>query len=45
LQDAGVREDQLDRVADVAIKDRWMKTNPRPIEGTATLRQLLADAY
>jgi maleylacetate reductase len=45
LRDAGVREDQLNRVADVAIKDRWMKTNPRPIEGTATLRQLLADAY
>jgi maleylacetate reductase len=45
LRSAGVRENQLDRVAEVAIKDRWMKTNPRPIDDVGTLRQLLTDAY
>jgi maleylacetate reductase len=29
LRDVGVREDQLDRIAELSMHDRWVHTNPR----------------
>jgi maleylacetate reductase len=45
LRDVGVREDQLDRIAEESMHDRWVHTNPRKIEGPATVRRLLDAAW
>ena len=45
LRDAGVREDQLDLIARESMHDRWVHTNPRPIEGPAAVRALLDAAW
>ncbi|HJS86529.1 MAG TPA: iron-containing alcohol dehydrogenase [Acetobacteraceae bacterium] len=45
LRDVGVREDQLDRIAETSMRDRWVHTNPRKIEGPATVRLLLEAAW
>lgn len=44
LRDAGVREAQLDAIADAAMLDRWIATNPRPLD-RGMVRALLAAAY
>ncbi len=45
LRDVGVTEDMLDRIAERSMHDRWTHTNPRPIEGPATVRMLLDAAW
>ena len=45
LRDVGVRPDQLDMIAENSMHDRWIHTNPRKIEGTAVIRELLDAAW
>lgn len=45
LRDAGVGAELLDRIAEEAMHDRWIHTNPRKIDGPATVRQLLDAAW
>ena len=45
LRDAGVSADLLDRIAEESMHDRWVHTNPRKIDGPATVRQLLDAAW
>lgn len=45
LRDVGVRPDQLDRIAAQSMHDRWIHTNPRKIDGPATVRALLDAAW
>jgi maleylacetate reductase len=45
LSDVGVKEDQLDLIAENSMHDRWVHTNPRNIDGPTTIRQLLDQAW
>src|SRR5271169_4089707 len=45
LRDVGVREDQLDLIAENSMHDRWIHTNPRKIDGPAVIRTLLDAAW
>jgi maleylacetate reductase len=45
LRAVGVREDQLDIIAEGSMHDRMVRTNPRTIEGPAVVRQLLDAAW
>ena len=45
LRDVGVKPEQLDAIAEGSMHDRWVHTNPRPIEGPATVRALLDAAW
>ncbi len=45
LRDVGVPPDQLDRIAEESMHDRWIHTNPRKIDGPATIRPLLDAAW
>jgi len=45
LREAGVKAELLDRVAENAMHDRWVHTNPRKIDGPAMVRQLLDAAW
>jgi maleylacetate reductase len=45
LRDVGVRRGQLDDIARLAMHDRWIHTNPRPIAGPAVVRELLEQAW
>lgn len=45
LRDVGVREEMLDEIAEKSMLDRWIHTNPRPIEGAGTVRKLLRAAW
>jgi len=45
LRDVGVREDQLDLIAENSMHDRWIHTNPRKIDGPAVVRTLLDAAW
>jgi len=45
LRDVGVRQDQLDQIAEESMHDRWIHTNPRKINGPATVRSLLDAAW
>lgn len=45
LRDVGVRQDQLELIAEAAMHDRWVHTNPRKIDGPATVRALLDAAW
>jgi len=44
LRDMGVEHAALDAVADAAMHDRWIPTNPRPLD-RAAVRALLEEAY
>lgn len=44
LRDCGVEESRLDAVADAAMHDRWIPTNPRPLD-RAAVRALLQQAF
>jgi maleylacetate reductase len=37
----GVGEDDLDAIAEGAMKTPWVPRNPRPIEGPAQVREIL----
>jgi maleylacetate reductase len=45
LRDVGVRAEQLDRIADESMHDRWVHTNPRKIDGPRDVRTLLDAAW
>jgi maleylacetate reductase len=45
LRDVGVRNDQLDLIAENSMHDRWIHTNPRRIDGPAVVRTLLDAAW
>jgi maleylacetate reductase len=45
LRDVGMRADQMDAVATGSMHDRWIHSNPREIEGPATVRMLLDAAW
>ncbi len=45
LRDVGVKEDQLDRIAELSMHDRWIHTNPRKIEGPPVVREILDAAW
>ncbi len=45
LRDVGVRADQLDRIAEESMHDRWVHTNPRKIDGPQAVRHLLDLAW
>ena len=45
LRDVGVKPEQLDEIAVNSMHDRWVHTNPRKIDGPATVRMLLEAAW
>ena len=45
LRDVGVKPEQLDRIAEGSMHDRWIHSNPRKIVGPATIRGLLDAAW
>jgi maleylacetate reductase len=45
LRDVGVKPEQLDRIAELSMHDRWIHTNPRKIEGPPVVRKLLDAAW
>jgi len=45
LSDAGVREDQLEAIADLTMGDGTIFTNPRPVEDPAEVLELLKKAF
>ncbi len=45
LRDVGVKEDQLDLIAENSMHDRWIHTNPRKIDGPGIIRKLLDAAW
>ncbi len=45
LREVGVKAEQLDEIAVNSMHDRWVHTNPRKIEGPATVRVLLEAAW
>ena len=45
LRDVGVKAEQLNTIAEGAMHDRWVHTNPRKIDGPATVRMLLDAAW
>jgi maleylacetate reductase len=44
LRDVGLAREALDAVADAAMHDRWIPTNPRPLD-RAAVRALLEEAW
>ena len=45
LREVGLDDDEgIEAVAEAAMHDPWIRTNPRPIEGVATVRMLLEAA-
>jgi maleylacetate reductase len=45
LRDVDVKAEQLDRIAELSMHDRWIHTNPRKIDGPAVIRELLDAAW
>jgi maleylacetate reductase len=45
LRDVEVKPEQLDRIAELSMHDRWIHTNPRKIDGPAVIRELLDAAW
>ena len=45
LRDVGVKQEQLDHIAEGSMHDRWIHTNPRKIDGPAVIRTLLDAAW
>jgi maleylacetate reductase len=45
LRDVGVEPEQLDRIAELSMHDRWIHTNPRKIDGPPVVRALLDAAW
>jgi maleylacetate reductase len=45
LRDVGVKREQLDRIAQESMHDRWVHTNPRRIDGPPAVRALLDAAW
>lgn len=45
LRDVGVREDQLDQIAEGSMQNNWVQANPVPVNTPAKLRAILHAAY
>ncbi|MGE0585186.1 MAG: iron-containing alcohol dehydrogenase [Flavobacteriaceae bacterium] len=45
LQDVGITYDDLDRLAELTMRDRWVPTNPRRIAGASDVREILEMAW
>ena len=45
LRAADMKAELMDAVAERSMHDRWVRTNPNPIEGPATVRKLLDAAW
>jgi maleylacetate reductase len=45
LRDVAVKPEQLDRIAELSMHDRWIHTNPRKIDGPPVIRELLDAAW
>ncbi len=45
LREVDVKEDQLDHIAEYTMLDIWARTNPRPINEPADVRQILDMAF
>jgi maleylacetate reductase len=45
LRDVGAKQEQFDRIAAQSMHDRWLPTNPRKIDGPATVKALLEQAW
>src|SRR5437588_11635504 len=45
LRDVDVKPEQLDRIAELSMHDRWIHTNPRTIDGPPAVRELLDAAW
>ena len=45
LRAAGMKAELMDAVAEGSMRDRWIGTNPRKIDGPATVRKLLDAAW
>jgi iron-containing alcohol dehydrogenase-like protein len=45
LRDVGVKPEQLDLIAENSMRDRWVHTNPRKIDGPTVIRTLLDAAW
>ena len=45
LRDVEVKPEQLDRIAELSMHDRWIHTNPRKIDGPPVIRELLDAAW
>ena len=45
LRDVGVKSSQLEEIAAGSMHDRWVHTNPRKIDGPASVRALLDAAW
>ncbi len=45
LREVGVKEDQLDHIAEYTMLDFWARTNPRPINEPADVRKILDMAF
>ena len=45
LREVGVKAEQLDRIAEESMHDRWVHTNPRTIAGPRDVRALLDAAW
>jgi len=45
LRDVGVNPEQLDRIAEESMHDRWVHTNPRRIDDPPAVRVLLDAAW
>jgi alcohol dehydrogenase class IV len=45
LRDVGLKEDQLQRIAEASMHDIWIGTNPRPISGPADVMEILQRAW
>ncbi len=41
LEEVGVGVDKFDMVAELTLEDIWGRTNPRPIEGAASVKEIL----
>ena len=44
LSEAGVTRDQLSQIASGSVENRWVKTNPRPLETSEDIERLLETA-
>ncbi len=45
LRDLNVRQDQFEQIANGALENLWVRTNPRPIRSTDDLIELLENAW
>jgi alcohol dehydrogenase len=45
LRDAGVKEDDLPHLAQLAFQNRTVQNNPKPVTDAAQLERLLGDAW